>query len=131
MDILGIINKHGFSTHKLAKEMNIKQSSIMSVINKDANPTVKSLRNIATALKIPIWEFFIDEMTIEEVQALLEAMKKVEPMPDEPQPTQSPADELPFGNGQQEQKQESMPGVVICPHCKGRFLAEITFKPSE
>lgn len=143
MDILGVVNKYGFSTHRLAKEMGIKQSSIMSVVNKEANPTVKSLRNIANALKIPVWEFFADEMTIEEVQSLLEAMKKNEQKPeevDERESEQSEADEKPADDVQKEQKndelpfkdkepkQESMPGVVICPHCKGRFVAEITFK---
>ena len=38
-------------------------------------------------------------------------------------------DDLPFKD--EEPKQESMPGVVICPHCKGRFVAEISFKAIE
>ena len=37
--------------------------------------------------------------------------------------------DLPFKD--EEPKQESMPGVVICPHCKGRFVAEISFKAIE
>ena len=138
MNILGTIKKNGFSTHKLAKEMNIKQSSIMSVVKDGANPTVNTLRNMAKALKIPVWEFFADEMTIEEVQALLEAMKQNEPKPEEveqkpeeekkeqveqetkaeaPAQQEKKADELPFKDEPVQQPSLTADVALICPHC--------------
>ena len=104
MNILEVINKHNFSTHSLAKAMKIKQSSIMSVVKDGANPTVNTLRNMAAAMKMPVWEFFEDEMTVEDLEALI-AMKKAE---------QRKAAE------QKEEKQEPAltPDVAfICPHC--------------
>jgi len=121
MKILEVINKHHFSTHSLAKALNIKQSSIMSVVKDGANPTVNTLRNMAAAMKMPVWEFFEDEMTLEDLEALIARRKQDQETP--------AADALPFKDN--EQKQETVPGVVVCPHCKSHFVAEITFKEVE
>lgn len=111
MNILEVINKHNFSTHSLAKALNIKQSSIMSVVKDGANPTVNTLRNMAAAMKMPVWEFFEDEMTVEDLEALI-ARKKAE--------QRKAAEQKQEGEQQKEEKQEPAltPDVAfICPHC--------------
>jgi transcriptional regulator with XRE-family HTH domain len=112
MNILKVINKHNFSTHSLAKALNIKQSSIMSVVKEGANPTVNTLRNMAAAMKMPVWEFFEDEMTVEELEALI-ARKKAE---DQKAADQQQAVEQPKEN---EQSSSALTADVafICPHC--------------
>jgi transcriptional regulator with XRE-family HTH domain len=112
MNILKVINKHNFSTHSLAKALNIKQSSIMSVVKEGANPTVNTLRNMAAAMKMPVWEFFEDEMTVEELEALI-ARKKAE---EQKAAEQQQAVEQPKEN---EQPSSALTADVafICPHC--------------
>lgn len=111
MNILEVINKHNFSTHSLAKALNIKQSSIMSVVKEGANPTVNTLRNMAAAMKMPVWEFFEDEMTVEELESVI-VRKKAE--------QRKAAEQKQEGEQKKEEKQEpalTADVAIICPHC--------------
>lgn len=60
MDILSVIQKHGHTTHSLAKEIGVKQSTLMGMIK--GNPTISTLRKLSDALKCPVAEFFADEL---------------------------------------------------------------------
>lgn len=106
----------------VSREMGMKPSALQSAI--DRNLTVKTLRQISEAARIPIAEFFMDELTDEERQQLLAALQP------SAQPSQQPAagtepeqkdDALPFGNSPQPSTivhQHSLQQAIVCPHCK-------------
>ena len=60
MDILSVIQKYGHTTHSLAKEIGVKQSTLMGMIK--GNPTISTLRKLSDALTCPVAEFFADEL---------------------------------------------------------------------
>ena len=106
----------------VSREMGMKPSALQSAI--DRNLTVKTLRLIANAAKIPIAEFFMDELTDPDRQQLLATLQPsaqpsqqpvVEPAP---KTEASQADNLPFNNEpeQQAEKRDAV-AAIICPHC--------------
>ena len=103
--------------------MGMKPSALQSAI--DRNLTIKTLRLIANAIGCSLVEFFIDEVSDEQLASLLSA-------PAAAQPAAEPrkADALPFG---QEQEPEATPGVFVCPHCGAgvSFSAFVVKEPSE
>ena len=112
MNILEVINKHHFSTHSLAKALNIKQSSIMSVVKEGANPTVNTLRNMAAAMNMPVWGFFEDEMTVEDLEALIVRKKAEQRKAAEQQEVEQQQE------GEKKEEPTLTPDVAfICPHC--------------
>ena len=121
MKINEVIERHGMQLRDVSREMGMKPSALQSAI--DRNLTVKTLRQISEAARIPIAEFFLDELTDDERQQLLVALQPQ-------QPSQQPAagtepeqkdDALPFGNSPQPSAlahQPSLQQAIICPHCK-------------
>ena len=136
MKINEVIERHGMQLRDVSREMGMKPSALQSAI--DRNLTVKTLRQISEAARIPIAEFFfdelksdpkwveriLDELTDADRQQLLEALQP------SAQPSQQPAagtepeqkdDALPFGNSPQPSAiahQPSLQQAIICPHCK-------------
>lgn len=99
----------------VSRQMGMKPSGLESAIGR--NLTVKTLRLIAEAAKIPIAEFFLDELSDEEKQGLLALLQ---PATEQKQEQPSQADALPFGtNNEPEQQAEKREAVaaIICPHC--------------
>lgn len=112
----------------VSREMGMKPSALQSAI--DRNLTVKTLRLISEAAKIPIAEFFLDEMTQEEISRLTNRPNRPSPYPslsgrgvDTPEQQN---DALPFGNSPQQQP--SVPASLICPHCGTPFVVEVKEK---
>lgn len=133
MKINEVIERHGMQLRDVSREMGMKPSALQSAI--DRNLTVKTLRLISEAARIPIAEFFLDELksdphwverimnglTDGERQQLLAALQP------SAQPSQQPAaessqqsqDELPFSV----QPPAAVPAPLtadvafICPHC--------------
>ena len=119
MKINEVIERHGMQLRDVSREMGMKPSALQSAI--DRNLTVKTLRQISEAARIPIAEFFFDELTDGERQQLLAALQP------SAQPSQQPAaessqqsqDELPFSA----QQPATVPApltadvAIICPHC--------------
>ena len=113
----------------VSREMKMKPSALQSAI--DRNLTVKTLRQISEAARIPIAEFFLDELTDGERQQLLAALQP------SAQPSQQPAagteqeqkdDALPFGNSPQPSAlahQASLQQAIICPHCHSALVFKI------
>lgn len=133
MDIKSVIQRHGILLQDVSARMKVKHSTLSGMIS--GNPTISTLRKISEAInaineerkradRCYISEFFADELPI----GFMLQSTALQPSQTE-QSAPSPADELLFKD--KEPKQESMPGVVICPHCKGRFVAEIIFKSAE
>lgn len=126
MKINEVIERHGMRLRDVSREMGMKPSALQSAI--DRNLTVKTLRLISDAARIPIAEFFLDELTDGERQQLLAALQPQQ------QPSQQPSagtepeqkdDALPFGNSPQSSAlahQPSLQQAIICPHC-GHALA--------
>jgi len=122
MKINEVIERHGMQLRDVSREMGMKPSALQSAI--DRNLTVKTLRLIANAAKIPIAEFFMDELTDPDRQQLLATLQPsaqpsqqpvVEPAP---KTEASQADNLPFNNEpeQQAEKRDAV-AAIICPHC--------------
>ena len=63
MKINEVIERHGMQLRDVSREMGMKPSALQSAI--DRNLTVKTLRQISEAARIPIAEFFFDELTDE------------------------------------------------------------------
>ena len=60
MKINEVIERHGMQLRDVSREMGMKPSALQSAI--DRNLTVKTLRQISEAARIPIAEFFFDEL---------------------------------------------------------------------
>ena len=108
----------------VSREMGLKPSALQSAI--DRNLTVKTLRLISEAAKIPIAEFFLDELTDEQRQQLLAALNPSQPAAESasaPKPSAEQQEELPIG-----QQQPSVPASLICPHCGTPFVVEVKEK---
>ena len=113
MDILSVLQKHGHTTHSLAKEIGVKQSTLMGMIK--GNPTISTLRKLSDALKCPVAEFFFDELKSDP--------KWVERFLDEPGAAgyivtpQGGQQEQSAASLQQEQSSAALQQAIVCPHC--------------
>ena len=115
MKINEVIERHGMQLRDVSREMGMKPSALQSAI--DRNLTVKTLRQISEAARIPIAEFFFDEMTQEEISRLTDR-----PSPDPSllgrgvDTTEQQVIEQPKEN---EQQSSALTADVafICPHC--------------
>ena len=119
MKINEVIERHGMQLRDVSREMGMKPSALQSAI--DRNLTVKTLRLISEAAKIPIAEFFMDEMTQEEINRLTNR-----PAPDRPSPDHSLSGRGVDTTEQQvveQPKENEQPSALtadvafICPHC--------------
>ena len=98
----------------VSREMGMKPSALQSAI--DRNLTVKTLRQISEAARIPIAAFFMDELTNEERQQLLTNLQG--PTPDRPSPDPSLSGRGVDTPEQQDNSRPSLQQAIICPHCK-------------
>lgn len=118
MKINDVIERHGMQLRDVSREMGMKPSALQSAI--DRNLTVKTLRQISEAARIPIAEFFMDELTDGERQQLLAAMQRPSPDPSllgrGVDTAEQQAIEQPKEN---EQPSSALTADVafICPHC--------------
>lgn len=66
MDLIGRINElleqRGWSKYRLAKEANLSQTTISSMINRGNNPTVATIESCCKAFGITLAEFFDADM---------------------------------------------------------------------
>jgi lambda repressor-like predicted transcriptional regulator len=106
MKINEVIERHGMQLRDVSREMGMKPSALQSAI--DRNLTVKTLRLISEAARIPIAEFFADELPAG--FTLTSSGTEEAPKTDA-----SSADDLPFDNSQ---PSVQMQQAIICPHCK-------------
>ena len=115
MDILSVLKRHGHTTYTLAKEMKIKQSTLSNMLN--GNPTVKSLKLMAEKMPCSVAEFFLDEMSVKDLEALLEIARERENQlkqePTAPQTDTAQADALPF----KDEPVLTPAAAILCPHC--------------
>ena len=112
MKINEVIERHGMQLRDVSREMGMKPSALQSAI--DRNLTVKTLRQISEAARIPIAEFFADELPAGFTLTSSGAEEA-------PKTEASSADDLPFGNSPQPSAlahQPSLQQAIICPHCK-------------
>ena len=134
MKINEVIERHGMQLRDVSREMGLKPSALQSAI--DRNLTVKTLRLISEAAKIPIAEFFIDELSDEERQQLLAALNPSQPAAESVSAEQQQAasaqtdgqqpeqEELPFDKQPSQEQQPqgtTLVGLVRCPQC-GRAI---------
>ena len=116
MKINEVIERHGMQLRDVSREMGMKPSALQSAI--DRNLTVKTLRQISEAARIPIAEFFFDEMTQEEISRL--TIQGPSPDPSllgrgvdttEPQAVEQPKET--------DQPSSALTADIafICPHC--------------
>lgn len=61
MDIKGTIKRHGFTLERVARELGVSKGSFSITAN--GNPTISTLRRIASVIGCPMSEFFADEAT--------------------------------------------------------------------
>ena len=136
MKINEVIERHGMQLRDVSREMGLKPSALQSAI--DRNLTVKTLRLISEAAKIPIAEFFIDELTDEERQQLLAALNPSQPAAESASAEQQAvsgeggASDLPFGCGEPipaDAPTRSLSAIgqqaIICPHCGHALVMNI------
>ena len=119
MKINEVIERHGLQLRDVSREMGMKPSALQSAI--DRNLTVKTLRQISEAARIPIAEFFMDEMTDEERQQLLAALQPEQHNGDG-------SDVLSQANAHAEPSpapSASLQQAIICPHCGHALVMNI------
>lgn len=126
MKINEVIERHGMQLRDVSREMGLKPSALQSAI--DRNLTVKTLRLISEAAKIPIAEFFLDELTDEERQQLLAALNPSQPAAESASAEQQSvcgeggASGLPFGCGEPSAIGQQ---AIVCPHCHQALVVNI------
>ena len=127
MKINEVIERHGMQLRDVSREMGLKPSALQSAI--DRNLTVKTLRLISEAAKIPIAEFFIDELTDEERQQLLAALNPSQLAGESASAEQQQAvggeggaSDLPFGCGKSSAIGQQ---AIVCPHCHQALVVNI------
>ena len=137
MKINEVIERHGMQLRDVSRQMGMKPSALQSAI--DRNLTVKTLRLISEAAKIPIAEFFIDELTDEERQQLLAALNPSQPAAESASAGQQQAvsgeggaSGLPFGCGEPipaDAPTRSLSAIgqqaIVCPHCHQALVMNI------
>lgn len=62
MEIKKTLQAHGYTIQKAADTMGVDRVTLSRTIAN--NPTVNSLRRLADAVGVPVWEFFADEMPL-------------------------------------------------------------------
>ena len=125
MDIKAVIQAHGKQVQKVAKDMNVKQSTLSGMLT--GNPTVKSLQLIAKTVGCSVAEFFLDELPDDfDLAAWRAQMKQSDQQP----VADGTADPLPFGHGDDTTQ---APGVFVCPCCGAgvSFQTFVVQKPKE
>ena len=63
----------GITQSKLANKMNISQATVVSFESENANPTIETLKKIAAALDITMYDIFdlkIDNMSDQDIECL-------------------------------------------------------------
>lgn len=60
MEIKKTLQAHGYTIQRAADAMGVDRVTLSRTIAN--NPTVNSLRRLADAVGVPVWEFFADEM---------------------------------------------------------------------
>lgn len=105
MKINEVIERHGMQLRDVSREMGMKPSALQSAI--DRNLTVKTLRLISEAARIPIAEFFMDELDKEDVARIfgLVVPPSEEPAKEEVKENEQPSSAL------------TADVAIICPHC--------------
>lgn len=119
MKINEVIERHGMQLRDVSREMGMKPSALQSAI--DRNLTVKTLRQISEAARIPIAEFFLDELTDTDRQQLLEALQPEQHNGDG-------SDVLSQANAHAEPfpaPSASIQQAIICPHCGHALVMNI------
>lgn len=114
MKVNEVIERHGLEFREVSRRMGMKPSALQSAI--DRNLTIKTLRLIASAIGCSMVEFFIDELSKEDLAMLLSLSA-----PAAAQPAAEPrkADALPFG---QDRPQLLAPGQCACPRCGAAIM---------
>lgn len=103
MQILAVIQKHGFTLEQVSKELGITKGSLSATIS--AYPNVKKLIDIAKIVGCHPAEFFDDWYETDGAG--------------QSQPAPSQSDELPFSpdKGTNEQPPLQPVAAFLCPHC--------------
>lgn len=57
-----LLDERGWSKYQLAKEADLSQSTISSMMKRDNNPTVSTIESCCAAFSISIAEFFCDDL---------------------------------------------------------------------
>ena len=126
MKINEVIERHGMQLRDVSREMGMKPSALQSAI--DRNLTVKTLRQISEAARIPIAEFFFDELKSDPkwVERILDILTDT----DRQQLLAALQPEQHNGDGSDVLSQAnahaapspapsaSLQQAIICPHCK-------------
>ena len=126
MKINEVIERHGMQLRDVSREMGMKPSALQSAI--DRNLTVKTLRQISEAARIPIAEFFFDELKSDPkwVERILDILTDT----DRQQLLAALQPEQHNGDGSDVLSQAnahaapspapsaSIQQAIICPHCK-------------
>ena len=116
MDIKSVIQNHGFQIQDIAKKMEVKQSTLSGMLS--GNPTIGTLRKIAEAADCSVAEFFLDELSREQVAEMFGLVV----------PQEKDVEEFSYQDGQPSAEPEktaepsapvgtALVGLVRCPQC--------------
>lgn len=114
MQILAVIQKHGFTLEQVANELGITKGSLSATIS--AYPNVKKMIDIAKIVGCHPSEFFNDWYENEGKGQQRPAEQPAEQA--EAAQQETPADDLPFKDEAPKHEQPLQPvAAFLCPHC--------------
>lgn len=129
MQILKVIQNHGYTLEQVATMLGITKGSLSATIN--GSPNVKKLIDIALKIGCSPAEFFDDWYENEGKEQQRPFIEPAVIQPEAPKTEASPADALPFTATETQQIGQQAPVVpasLICPHCGGAFVIEVKGK---
>ena len=130
MDIKQIVDKCGKSKADIAREMETSPSYITQLVSGKPEPTLRKLQQLADIIGCKRWEFFIDEMDIDDVARAFGLVRpsqteqqtihldKIGDMPIIPCPVPPEKPEKPATQAVQQ--------AIVCPHCGGAMAITVT-----
>jgi len=128
MDIKQIVERQGIQKAEIARQMETSPSYISQLVSGQPEPTLRKLQQLADIIGCKRWEFFIDEMDIDDVAKAFGLVRpseaaqrtihldKIGDIPIAPcrVPPEKPATQA-----------VAMQQALVCPHCGGAMVVEV------
>ena len=130
MDIKQIVERQGIQKAEIARQMETSPSYISQLVSGQPEPTLRKLQQLADIIGCKRWEFFIDEMNIDDVARVFGLVRPSEAAQRTillPKIGEIPI--APCATPPEKPATQAVQQAIVCPHC-GEAMA-ITVTPCQ